>query len=88
MKKCTKCKEPKEFTEFHKSKLHKDGLSHWCKFCVSEYNKNHRRVNNNEKVKNYYKNPKFRDRKKEYRKLRDKDPRIQLLISIKTRSKS
>jgi hypothetical protein len=33
MKECTKCKEPKQLTEFHKSKRNPDGLECNCKAC-------------------------------------------------------
>ena len=32
---CTKCKESKELTEFHKHKSAKDGVQHYCKICAS-----------------------------------------------------
>lgn len=44
-KQCTKCKEIKELSEFHKNKATKDGLSCWCKICgnksTSAYKKSH-----------------------------------------------
>ena len=33
MKKCTKCQETKELTEFYKDKISKDGLQYYCKIC-------------------------------------------------------
>lgn len=36
MKKCPKCKETKEFSEFHKNKARKDGHADRCKICVAE----------------------------------------------------
>ena len=39
MKKCTKCKEVKQLTDFSKSKNHKDGLQYECKSCKAEYAK-------------------------------------------------
>jgi hypothetical protein len=33
MKKCCKCKDQKELTEFYKNKAQKDGLSTVCKYC-------------------------------------------------------
>lgn len=33
MKKCSKCGETKELTEFHKDRGNKDGLCWWCKVC-------------------------------------------------------
>ena len=39
MKKCSKCKVEKEFSEFHKNKASKDGYCSRCKVCRKEYNK-------------------------------------------------
>ena len=36
MKKCTKCHNIKEFTEFNKRKSTKDGLASWCKSCITQ----------------------------------------------------
>ena len=33
MKKCTKCQETKNETDFYTSKHHKDGLQNYCKLC-------------------------------------------------------
>lgn len=33
VKKCTKCKEEKEDTEFNRDRSNKDGLQSWCKVC-------------------------------------------------------
>lgn len=50
MKKCTKCGKEKSFREFHKHKLHRDGLTTHCKDCrvisTKEYN-----ANNKEKIR-------------------------------------
>jgi hypothetical protein len=37
MKPCTKCKEPKELTEFNNNKTAKDGKCCWCRACEHEY---------------------------------------------------
>jgi hypothetical protein len=50
MKKCSKCKEEREFSEFSKDKTTKDGYHHQCKSCRKEL-----RLNNKEKQKKYYK---------------------------------
>lgn len=50
MKKCTKCGEEKEESEFYKEKSRKDGLQLHCKFCNKEYT-----VKNKEKIKEYKK---------------------------------
>ena len=38
-KKCNKCKEHKELTEFYKQTRNKDGLQHHCKVCKNAENK-------------------------------------------------
>jgi len=59
MKKCSKCGELKEFSEFHKSRNHKDGHKPRCKICRNITNKKHREEN-----PEYYK--KWRDGNKDY----------------------
>ncbi len=49
MKTCTKCKDRKEITEFHKNKNRKDGLNDLCKPCARK-NTNDYRLNNPEKT--------------------------------------
>jgi len=39
MKKCTKCKQEKEDSEFHMNNSNSDGLSFRCKNCVKEHNR-------------------------------------------------
>jgi len=39
MKKCSKCQEYKEESEFHKNRAMKDGLAHYCKPCLLEHNR-------------------------------------------------
>lgn len=39
MKKCSKCKEEKQFSEFHKKSVSKDGLRSSCKDCTNESNR-------------------------------------------------
>jgi hypothetical protein len=73
VKKCTKCGELKSFSEFHKSRNHKDGLKPRCKVCRNIANKKHReenpeyykkwRDNNKDYVKNY--NDRYREENKE-----------------------
>lgn len=36
-KRCSKCKEIKSISEFHKSKREYDGLQGWCKLCFKSY---------------------------------------------------
>ena len=54
MKKCNKCKETKELSEFGKLTANKDGLRTWCKPCMSEYQKQYR-IDNPEKSKQWQK---------------------------------
>ena len=37
MKRCPKCKQHKDESEFHKDKRTKDGLHNWCKVCKRAY---------------------------------------------------
>ena len=37
MKKCRVCKKTKNFTDFHKSKRHKDGVKNECALCTNDY---------------------------------------------------
>ena len=39
---CTKCKEPKDVSEFSKNKCRKDGLGDWCKSCIKRYRDDHK----------------------------------------------
>lgn len=59
MKTCTKCKEPKLFTAFHKDKTHVDGYRSFCKTCVSVYQKTYNTENsakNNARVREWIEN--------------------------------
>lgn len=59
MKFCKKCEQWKELSEFHKHKLHKDGLASNCKVCVnskiSEYQKTENGVQVRRKANSKYK---------------------------------
>ena len=52
MKNCTKCKNCKDETEFHKNKSRKDGLTDWCKVCNLAYCAK-RRAENPDKMRAY-----------------------------------
>jgi len=58
MKKCTRCKQQKDCSEFHKSSDRKDGLSYRCKDCTREYNRESWNRNNRAKA--------VRDKRKRY----------------------
>ena len=78
MKKCSKCKEIKNFEEFNKNKSTKDGFQLHCKKCIKDYyKKNKEKINeaskkwrkeNEEYLKKYYKEPHVKERAKKYRK--------------------
>lgn len=59
MKQCSKCKEWKDESEFHKHKLHKDGLSSNCKICVNkkiaEYQKTEKGIEVRRRASSKYK---------------------------------
>lgn len=38
-KKCAKCKDPKELTEFYRNRIKRDGRTNWCKNCLDTANK-------------------------------------------------
>lgn len=80
MKRCTKCGEIKEFTEFNQSKNDKTGLQAHCKVCRRQYRQANRekiveqqkeyREQNHEKYERYYQanREKILERNKKYRK--------------------
>ena len=41
-KQCGNCSKTNSVTQFYNDSYSKDGLSHWCKSCVKEYNKHYR----------------------------------------------
>jgi len=55
---CTKCGDPKPFSEFHKSKNGKYGINCVCKSCCSELKKK-LYAENPELVKSYSKRPSY-----------------------------
>lgn len=62
MKKCSKCGQEKEYTEFHRDKRYSDGYFSYCKQCANEYSKI---WSKNESRKEYL---------REYQRKRRKDP--------------
>ena len=64
MKKCTKCGETKELTEFHKGKNKKDGRRACCKVCQKQYYQANR-----EQIKRYRQENREQilEKKKQYR---------------------
>lgn len=61
-KQCSKCKQVKDTSEFHKDKRCKDGLYSHCKDCAREYTRKHAEANR-EKLKQQQKE--WRERNKE-----------------------
>lgn len=53
MKKCSKCKEIKQLTEFYKHKSHPDGLTSECKICNKIY-RDSNKLKIKERWSNYY----------------------------------
>ena len=56
MKRCTKCKEEKEFSQYYRDRTSKDGLQSSCKLCLSAHQKKYNEVNKDyilEKNRNY-----------------------------------
>ena len=71
LKTCTKCKERKPHSEFHKDNRAKDGLQSWCKGCIKQ-NKEQYYKENVEKIKQQQKQyrkenvEKIKQREKQY----------------------
>jgi len=77
MKKCSKCKIEKPYSEFSKHKKKKDGYQPFCKSCNKEYKKQYQK-DNAERYKEYY---------KEYRRQKRKtDPLHKLKDNLRTRT--
>ena len=74
MKKCPKCKEEKEFSEFYKDKRTKDNLRAWCKICNAKYNKKYKK---SDKWKKYNRNYKYNRT--------HKDINFHILLNIRSR---
>lgn len=84
---CTKCKQLKPLTEFHKHKTHKDELKSRCKSCREEDNKKYRQQNfkrikeykkkwrqeNSEHCKEYQKKH-YQENIERYKKYRQQNP--------------
>jgi len=66
VKKCSKCKIEKNYSEFHKDKKAKDGLRSRCKCCLKKYYQENKeyikqyRKENKERIKQYYQENKER----------------------------
>lgn len=73
---CTKCKQDKEPSEFHKDKKKISGLTSWCKDCRNEARKGH-----------YWKDPEHgRNRTKKYRESLTQEQRYMTNRSTKLKS--
>ena len=64
MKQCSKCKEWKDESEYHKNKLGKDGVLSQCKSCKQKYY-----IENNEQIK--LREKQYYEAHKEQNKLKD-----------------
>ncbi len=68
MKTCTRCKIPKELSNFSKNRTFTGGLNVYCRNCQSEYTAEYKLKNPNKKKESYIKNKvKIRERAKIYR---------------------
>ena len=99
VKKCSKCKIERNYSEFYEAKKSKDGLLPWCKCCLKMYHQDNRerlneyskqyRQENKERVKQYYQdNRELRgEYKKQYRKKRRQtDPLFKMMSNLRTRT--
>jgi hypothetical protein len=55
LKKCSKCRKDKDWSEFYKNRSAPDGLAYWCKDCTREYRQTDK---SKKRTKEYYKNNK------------------------------
>jgi len=56
MKTCNKCKETKQYVDFYKSKIKKDGLQVYCKSCCNTSSKAYYELNKDKIMLNYERN--------------------------------
>ncbi|UJH95615.1 hypothetical protein [Bacillus phage vB_BtM_BMBsp2] len=98
-KRCPKCDQVKEFTEYYKNKSRKDGLNVYCKLCVKEDQKDYHvrnkearldyqrtyRENNREKVREAER--KYRDNNREIHRAKDKRYRVKHQDKIREKNK-
>ena len=67
IKKCTKCGEEKELSEYHKNKSSKGGLRPYCKECAREKQREHNSKPEVKKRKKEYSNrPEIKEKRKKY----------------------
>lgn len=66
---CTRCKIPKNISEFNKRKQAKDGLNSWCRLCV--------------KIDNETRKGKYTEKNKQYRKKYEQQPHVQARLKKK-----
>ena len=69
MKKCGKCREVKDWDEYHNSKSTSDGVHGICKPCARQYQKEYQSKNREiTRIKNakYYEN-RYKDKKRKYK---------------------
>jgi len=70
LKTCSRCKEDKLISDFHKDSSRPDGLAFFCKSCTKEYNSKYRQENK-EKISARWK--KWREENKEHHSLVGKE---------------
>ena len=80
MKKCTKCKQLKPFTEFYKDLRAKSKVMSACKLCTTNYDK---KYNQNNKDKIQLKNKLFRELNRDYNKTYRKNNKDKIKSYIK-----
>jgi hypothetical protein len=88
VKTCNKCKEVKDFSDFHKDKTHKDGLASQCISCKKQYFKKWRDANKEYRKKHYEDNKEYyNEYSREYKKKRKKtDPLFKLKSNLSNRT--
>ncbi len=67
MKTCSKCKEAKPLSAFHKNQTQSDGLHTYCKICANAYCKQYQQKNE-ELLKQYHQSQTCKDSRRRYRK--------------------
>jgi hypothetical protein len=83
---CSKCGQEKDYSEFNKHSISKDGLKSWCRICSKEYNRKYYNIKENTDNKNkyfkkyYYSNKEKIKKHKRDRYKKDEKYRLEQLI--------